>query len=80
MELAKQLREAASHAPADLKELLHQAAEEFEILHAAVEDCEAVMTQAVREAIRNERAACATVAEQAGCPEVAVAIRDRLPL
>ena len=77
MNLAKQLREAAHRAPADLQLLLHQAAEEFEMLRAAVDDCETARIQATKEAIRNERAACAAVADQDGSPTIARAIRSR---
>jgi hypothetical protein len=80
MELAKQLRDAASHAPTGLMELLHQAAEEFDMLHAAVEDCEKVMLEAVKEAIRNERSACATLADEVGSAEAGKAIRNRPPV
>jgi hypothetical protein len=77
MQLANQLREAASRAPADLQELLHHAAAELEMLRATFNDEDAVMMQALKEAVRNERAACAIIADQAGSPAIAEAIRSR---
>jgi len=60
-----------------LGELLKRAAEEIEMLGATVDDEDTSMHQAVREAILNERSACATLADQAGCPAVAETIRAR---
>ena len=72
-----ELREVAQQAPPDLGELLKRAAEEIEMLSATVDDEDAISHEAIREAILNERSACATLADQAGCPAVAGAIRAR---
>ena len=72
-----ELREAARQAPPGLGELLKRAAEEIEMLGATVDDEDTSMHQAVREAVLNERSACATLADQAGCPAVAETIRAR---
>jgi hypothetical protein len=77
MEFVRELREAAHNAPADLQRLLNRAAEELEMLRATSDDEYAVTSQAIKEAIRNERGACATVADQAGSPSIARAIRSR---
>ena len=77
MEFVRELREAAHNAPADLQRLLNRAAEEIEMLHATSDDEYAVTSQAIKEAIRNERAACADVADQDGSPAIARAIRSR---
>lgn len=77
MEFVRELRQAAQNAPADLQRLLNKAAEELEMLRATFDDEDAVMLQAIKEAVRNERAACATVADQAGSPAIAEAIRSR---
>jgi len=80
MKLAQQLREAAHRASSDLQLLLHQAAEELEMLRAAADDCETARTQAVAEAIHNERAGCLQIAESVRDPTgdaIAAAIRLR---
>ena len=77
IDFIRELREAARQAPSGLGELLKRAAEEIEMLGATVDDEDMSMHQAVREAILNERSACATLADQAGCPAVAETIRAR---
>ncbi len=72
-----ELREAATQAPPGLGELLKRAAEELEMFEATLKDADVVMVQAIKEAILNERAACATLTDQAGSPAIAEAIRSR---
>ncbi len=72
-----ELREAARAAPPGLGELLKRAAEEIEMLGATVDDEDAHVHEGIREAVLNERSACATLADQAGCQAVAEAIRSR---
>ena len=72
-----ELREAARQAPPDLGELLRRAAENIEMLNASLTDEDAIAHETIREAILNERSICATLAEQAGSPAIAEAIRAR---
>ena len=77
MEFIRQLREAAQSAPANLHNLLARAVEEFEMLKARFDSEDSVMHEVIREAILNERAGCATHADQAASPAFAEAIRSR---
>ncbi len=77
IDFIRELREAARQAPPDLGELLKRAAENIEMLGASFDDEDAHVHEAIREAILNERSACATLADQAGSPAIAEAIRAR---
>lgn len=80
MELIAQLREAAPKAPPELQDILSKAAEELDMLEAAFHDGDVVTTQALKEAIRNERAACALIADAVRNPTgdaIASEIRSR---
>lgn len=77
IDFVTELRQVARHAPPDLSELLKRAADEIEMLGATVNDEDVHVHEGIREAILNERSACATIADQAGCPAIAEAIRSR---
>ncbi len=77
IDFVTELREVARQAPPDIGELLKRAAEEIEMLRASFDDEDAHVHEGIREAILNERSACATLADQSGCPAIGEAIRCR---
>ena len=80
MDLIERLRQHALSSQEDLKELLSAAADEVAKLTADFESYEEAVSEAVKDAIRKERAACAVLAEKTGNPtglEIAAAIRKR---
>ncbi|MEO8422264.1 MAG: hypothetical protein ABI457_13830, partial [Hyphomicrobium sp.] len=76
----ERLRQHALSSQEDLKELLSAAADEMARLTADFESYEEAVSEAVKDAVKKERAACAVLAEKTGDPTgmaIAAEIRNR---